>query len=651
MIFIIFTHFFLSEIVQFRPVVGKLRTSDLKNLHLKRSDEENNNVEVGGEDEYIFSDLTRSNGGYIIGNDLQPLDYLKFNARTPFDREVIYNSTLQEHVFDYIFYKLGLMNSTGGVPHPILMTECICNPNYARSRINELLFEKYEIPSLCYGIDALFSYYHFVNNKGSALEDKSGLIIRSGFHATHVLPIFDAGKDSNQFKFDRERVKRLNIGGFHTTDYILKIMQLKYPFASSAAITANQSELSLNVNSHLSGGITVFRAQELKERHCYVSKCYSEELHRLATDEKYFNQQTRIIFDNDQDMKAQIDYYNTHKSELEQRGVNVDDASDQTGVTEKARQFESKQQAEKWLRQMHVKLINTIAQLRKVTDALIVEEDQPAVDIKSKRTAATKQRKKAKLAAQIHEGDDETFGMEDDHWDLYSEMEITERKLDPNQRKELIKEKSALENEIASINREIQLVEQDIYGQQRSIVPTFFMNQYVHPQTQKKRKVAQDNIFYNALYLTVERIRVPEIVFQPSMIGLETAGLIEIIQMVTSQYSKEQQQQLLRNIYLCGGNSRFEQFAERIQAEIRAITPCEWSPANVYGEESTSDAWRGAREWYNNMTSEETESAFLTRKMYDEYGSNRLQQHFMSNLFIEKQIVNDEIEEEGEEEL
>ena len=37
---------------------------------------------------------------------------------------------------------------TDKIEHPLLLTECPCNPLYSRSKMAELLFETYNIPSL-----------------------------------------------------------------------------------------------------------------------------------------------------------------------------------------------------------------------------------------------------------------------------------------------------------------------------------------------------------------------------------------------------------------------------------------------------------------------------------------------------------------------
>lgn len=48
-----------------------------------------------------------------------------------FDRNVVTHYQNQEQIYDYIFKHLGI-DSKGRVTHPIILTECIANPNYCR---------------------------------------------------------------------------------------------------------------------------------------------------------------------------------------------------------------------------------------------------------------------------------------------------------------------------------------------------------------------------------------------------------------------------------------------------------------------------------------------------------------------------------------
>jgi len=61
--------------------------------------------------------------------------------------------------------KLGIENASFAIEHPLVITESICNPNYSRRVMNELLFECYGFESVCWGVDSLFSLYNQYGNK------------------------------------------------------------------------------------------------------------------------------------------------------------------------------------------------------------------------------------------------------------------------------------------------------------------------------------------------------------------------------------------------------------------------------------------------------------------------------------------------------
>lgn len=92
----------------------------------------------------------------------------------------------------------------------------------------ELLFECYNVPSIAYGIDSLFSYQH---NKCH----QDGLIVSLGYQTIHVIPILDG-------KVDVAKSRRINFGGFHVTSYMHRLLQLKYPVHVNA-ITPSRAEV------------------------------------------------------------------------------------------------------------------------------------------------------------------------------------------------------------------------------------------------------------------------------------------------------------------------------------------------------------------------------------------------------------------------
>ena len=109
--------------------------------------------------------------------------------------------------------------------------------------MNEILFECYSAPSVAYGIDSLFSYRY---NGGT-----SGLILDSSHTSTHVIPVLDS-------KPLLSNCSRLNWGGVNASEYLLKLMRLKYP-TFPTRLTESQME-------------------DLVHNHCHVSTDYDREL-------------------------------------------------------------------------------------------------------------------------------------------------------------------------------------------------------------------------------------------------------------------------------------------------------------------------------------------------------------------------------------
>lgn len=99
------------------------------------------------------------------------------------------------------------------------------------SVMNELLFECYGVPGVAYGVDALLSW------QNSAPTSRDALIVRLGHQCCHVMPVLDG-----------EAVpvwtRRLNIGGFHVTNFLHRLLQLRNPLLAPA-ISLSRTEVLL----------------------------------------------------------------------------------------------------------------------------------------------------------------------------------------------------------------------------------------------------------------------------------------------------------------------------------------------------------------------------------------------------------------------
>lgn len=182
----------------------------------------------------------------VAGNDVHIDPALRTSIKSPYDGAVVTNWDAIECVLDYAMVNMSVDDSHS---NPILMTETLSNLPASRRNMTELLFECYRAPSVAYGIDGLFSFHQ---NGG-----KDGLVISAGHNATHLVPVFGG-------KPDLASCKRLSIGAKDIPEYLLSLLQLKYP-GFPIKITPEQSV-------------------ELAKSHCYVSENYNEELKDYLVD-------------------------------------------------------------------------------------------------------------------------------------------------------------------------------------------------------------------------------------------------------------------------------------------------------------------------------------------------------------------------------
>jgi len=133
------------------------------------------------------------------------------------------------------------------------------------------------------------------------------------------------------------------------------------------------------------------------------------------------------------------------------------------------------------------------------------------------------------------------------------------------------------------------------------------------------------------LHFGLEEIRVPEILFQPSMIGCTEAGLAELIAFVLKLFPAEEQQRLVDHVYLTGSCAQFRGLKERLSKELLELRPFQSSFAIYESNDPTLSAWLGAclqakKAHFND--------SLTTRSQYQEHGSEYFREHSASNLFF-----------------
>ncbi|GAB2216489.1 hypothetical protein Drorol1_Dr00024263 [Drosera rotundifolia] len=192
---------------------------------------------------------------------LKYFDCMRSTPRSAFDFNVVFQFETMESILDFGFDRLGVNGSE--VDHPVLITECPCNPLHSRFKMAELLFESYGVPSVAFGVDAAFSYTY---NQRLGVCNMEGLAISSGFNTSHVVPFVNG-----EPVYDS--CCRTNVGGFHVTDYLKQLLSLKYP--------------------HVMSMFTWEKVEDLKMEHCYIATDYFVEARLFQNGTKESEKKTR----------------------------------------------------------------------------------------------------------------------------------------------------------------------------------------------------------------------------------------------------------------------------------------------------------------------------------------------------------------------
>ncbi|OAA47785.1 Actin-like protein [Metarhizium rileyi] len=629
---------------------------------------------------------------------------------------IVSNWDVMEHVLDYVFLKLGLNESSdGSVDVPIVMTEAVANLQYSRKSMTEIIFECYGAPSLAYGIDSLFSYRQ---NKGS-----TGLVVSSSYTSTHVIPVFNAKAMLGQ-------AVRLNWGGYHGAEYLLKLIRLKYP-AFNAKLNVSQAENMIRDHFYVSKNYedelkTYLDWTGLEDRDVVIQYPYTEEviiqkteeeLARIAERKKeggrrlqqqaakmrleklikkeqdleyYKNLQAKLVDETKKEIRRQLDSHEIkdenqldkiikelEKSIKKARTKDVggdpeedneqpnfdlldvpDEQLDEAQIKQKRQQrlmksnheararAKAEKEAEKariveeerldkerrendldnWLEEKRQARLETLTKIK--------ERDRLKADLGNRKSLASQIRMKsiANLASdnptkkRRRGGDDDDFGANDDDWGVYRQIAVGDNSEDEHEEEDLATNLKNLEQELLQYDPDFDY-EQTQEAQSdwsKSLLHAFARG----PRPFDPASQAQ----LNQVHLNVERIRVPEIVFRPSIAGVDQAGIIEIAgDMVNQRLSGLADcDALLKDIFLTGGNTLFQNFDERVREGLRALLPAASELKVRRAQDALLDAWKGAAGWAGTPA---WKAATITREEYREKGPDYIKEHDMGNSY------------------
>jgi len=604
-----------------------------------------------------------------VASDIVNLEAVRFNLKTPFDRNVATQFETQETLLDYGFVHLGLndIGDGGSVDHPIVMTEPLANPNACRASMNELLFEAYSVPKVAYGIDGLFSAYFNDEDDESvkaARATKTRLVISAGFHTVSFLPVVEG-------RVAYDAVRRLNIGGFHLTNYIYRSMQLKYP-------------------SHVNS-ITIGRSEEIIQQHCRIAQDYTDELKKWR-DRDFYVRNVRmmqlpftlaakpapvdpeVIKQRRQELAKRLVEMNAKKREerMIQDKANLKTLLStvtllEQGYDDKVRRILQKAELPpvQSVAELEALIEKTKAKIEKARVALESRSNDAAApaavapaaaaakrprlreemgqseraefdswleDLKAKRaellekraarhhrkqqlakrrTAASQERMRMISQLAKNSKKDDNFGMNDDDWDVYKKINRDHGDSDSEEEQERLAQ------------YEMVLKEHD---------PKHMLG-----QDGEGLEISHDTPEWYQLHHATEQIKVPEILFQPSIIGHQQAGISETLDFVLGKFPAETQQKLVENVFVTGSLARFPGFKARLETDLLSCRPFKSKLGVRIARNPSSDAWNGARKFARNFG--QSDEYFVTRQDYLEKGAEYLKEHPFSNSYTKTPVA------------
>ncbi|XP_013107757.1 actin-related protein 5 [Stomoxys calcitrans] len=523
--------------------------------------------------------LTIAENAFQIGDEID-VDAMRLLLKTQFERNVVTHPVYQEHIFDYI---LGRLAPEGDwQPQPVLITEPLANPNYCRQNMNELLFECYGVPSVCYGIDSVLSWQH-----NRQTNEENGLIVNFGYHTTHVVPIL-----KGQLK--RDKVRRLNLGGFQMISYLYRLLQMKYP-------------------AHLNA-ISWTRMEDIFHNHSFVALDYLAELRKWDNLDYYNNNVKKIQLPytppaapnpmaaeeklkKRKEMARRLVEAN-QKRLREKKGEEI--MTEATTVAPSASTSSSR--TSKYQPPTDIPLETWLNDIKKKHTDIVEKKanrSKRRQEMVKRHTLASQERMRIISLLASHDKGSDEFGKDDKDWDVYKKI--------------------SHENESDSDAENEKLMEYE------------GIMKYHQASMEKDNDSIENTAELYQLHVGVESLRAPELLFQPSMIGMCETGLSDLLKFVFDSMPSEDQQTLADNVFITGGCSQLPGLRDRLLKELQEMRPFQSTFSVRQGKNATLDAWWGGKDLVNSPC---IGSCITTKDDYLENGTEYFKDYPTSNKYF-----------------
>ncbi|CAH2350435.1 actin-related protein 5 [[Candida] railenensis] len=308
-----------------------------------------------------------------------------------------------------------------------------------------------------------------------------------------------------------------------------------------------------------------------------------------------------------------------------------------TKITEKAKLLESFKDRKSMAAQQRMRNIATLA------------------NDENGSTSATSRKRRRNANSTIDNDPNDTFGTNDDDWNAYRDItnaSLEEQLEEDNQA--VLKIEAELLLYDPTFHHEDTFNASQKFDWENSTLHKFIHgpreNILVKLQTESSQKndgkllepeelenhpeVVQRN---HQMHFNIERIRIPEILFQPNIAGLDQAGIVEISENLLYHrldgnfQPGGQSYNLIQDVFLAGGLVKWPNFESRIINEFTSFLPV-GAPLKVRrAKDPIVDAWKGMQKW---SQTEECENSYVTQAEYDEMGPEYIKEHGLGNVCL-----------------
>ncbi|KAI1750696.1 actin-domain-containing protein [Xylaria castorea] len=164
----------------------------------------------------------------------------------------------------------------------------------------------------------------------------------------------------------------------------------------------------------------------------------------------------------------------------------------------------------------------------------------------------------------------------------------------------------------------------DFHTRSRGIV-----RDYDPAQASRAKRLPVGEASEDVLTLRNERFTIPELLFNPSDIGMRQPGLPELIMQSLQCLPHGLWPGLFANILVVGGNSLFDGFIQRLEEEVRKLVPDDCTVRVTRPSDPIINTWLGGA---NLAKDARLQSLAVTKLEYEEHGSAWLARKFASDL-------------------